>query len=130
MRKWLWLTLAILLGGCSLGVQMQLDRFDTTANAYERAIRWSDFTAAYAIASDPKTAPIPDFAKLKGIEVTSYESRGSVPDATATHIVQLVEIRYVHTDRMAERVIMDKQVWEYSDAEGRWFLKSPFPQFK
>jgi hypothetical protein len=131
MRKWLWaVTLSAFLGGCGMGMEAQLERFDTTARAYEHAIRWSDFSTAYSIAYDMRTAPMPSLGALKDIQITSYETKASSADDTATHMTQLVEIRYVHTSRMAERVLVDKQTWEYSEPEKRWYLRSPFPQFQ
>jgi hypothetical protein len=130
MRKWLSVASALFLGGCGMSMQAQLDRFDTTARAYEHAIRWSDFTTAYSIAYDLRTAPPPALGALRDIQVTSYEARGAAPDATATHMTQIVEIRYVHTSRMAERALMDRQSWEYSEKDKRWYLTSPFPPFE
>lgn len=129
MRKWLWVTLTVLLGGCS-GMQVQLERFDSTARAYQHAIRWSDFATAYSIAYNLRTAPMPALDALKDIQVTSYETQAAAPDATAMHITQVVEIRYVRRNRMVERVLMDRQAWEYSENDRRWYLTSPFPRFE
>jgi hypothetical protein len=129
MRKVLLLMLAATLAGC-ITASGRYKQFEATAIAYERAIRWSDFRAALAIASNP-TAPMPDLARLQKIRVTSYDVIG-VPsfDEDTVKAVQLVEIRYVYIDSMSERTINDPQTWEYSEKDERWKLTSPFPPFR
>lgn len=123
--KWWWIpVLAALLLGCA---SARVDQLDAALRAYERAIRWSDFKTAFALANQPN-APIPDFERLQFIRVTSYDKIGS-PQASADgmKLVQVVEIRYVNVNRMSDMVVTDKQTWEY--ANQRWTLTSPFPFF-
>jgi hypothetical protein len=129
MRNKHWILLSVvsmLLLGC---VSARLDRLEGTLLAYERALRWSDFKTAFSVA-DQSNVPIPDFERLKSVQVTSYDKIGS-PQASADgmKLVQLVEIRYVNVNRMLDRVLTDRQVWEYVEQEQRWRLTSPFPSF-
>jgi hypothetical protein len=119
-----------MLCACGMAIQAQIDRFEPSALAYQRAIRWSDFPTAYGVAIEPGTAAAPDFDHLKDIRVTSYEVGAQQVDAEGRMCVQVVEIRYVNTSRMAERVFVDKQTWKYSEKDQRWYLKSAFPQFE
>ena len=125
-----WLVMAILVGACaSVGEQHRLEQFEKTARAYDRAIRWSDFQAAYSLAR-PDPARQPDFARLKGIQVTSYEPVGAARSAGGTQIRQVVAIEYMHINDMRVRRIVDEQIWVYHEADGRWRLTSGLPEFR
>lgn len=130
MRNRIVLLTLMLLSACGTAMQAQLDRYETTALAYQRAIRWSDFPTAWNIALEPGTVAAPDFTRLKDFRVTSYEAGPQQADEKAATIVQMVEIRYVNVSQMVEKVIVDKQTWRYSDKDQRWYLKSPFPAFE
>jgi hypothetical protein len=121
---------ALLLGGCAgMGAQMRMDKLDTMLRAYDRAVRWSEFETAYALAT-PAGTKAPDFTRFQGIRPTSYDQLGSLQaNADSTQIVRMVEIRYIHTATMVERRLADRQVWEYAEKEGRWYLRSEFPGF-
>lgn len=125
-RKWWIFILATLLLGCA---NVRVDQLDAALRAYERAVRWSDYKTAFALANQPN-APVPDFERLQHVRVTSYDKIGS-PQMTADgmKMIQVVEIRFVNVNRMVDRVLMDTQVWEYAEAEQRWKLTSPFPSF-
>lgn len=128
--RWLVVALALLLGACaSVGDQRRLELFEKTARAYDRAIRWSDFQAAYSL-TRPDPARPPDFARLKGIQVTSYEAVGALPSAGAMEVRQAVAIEYMRINDMRVRRIVDEQVWVYSETEKRWQLVSGLPDFK
>jgi hypothetical protein len=112
-----------------VGEQRRLEQFEKTARAYDKAIRWSDFQAAYSLTRPDPTRP-PDFARLKGIQVTSYEAVGALPSASAMEVRQAVAIEYMRINDMRVRRIMDEQVWVYSEAEKRWQLTTGLPDFR
>lgn len=126
MRRYFLLILAVIGAGCATA---RLDHLQGTLLSYERAIRWSDFKTAFAIADQPDSA-MPDFQRLENIRVTSYDKVGS-PQASedGTTLVHVVEIRYVHTNRMSEKTLIDKQTWTFNSKEVRWKMTSPFPVF-
>ena len=125
--KWLWVTMAMaLLLGCAT---VRYDKLETTLRAYEQAIRWSDFKTAFAMMDLPN-ASVPDFERLQHIRVTSYDKVGAGQlSADGMRLIQVIEIRFVNVNRMTDRVLIDKQVWEFSDADLRWKLKTPLPAF-
>lgn len=127
--RWLVVALMVMIGACaSMGEQRRLELFEKTARAYDKAIRWSDFEAAYGL-TRPDPARAPDLARLKGIRVTSYEVLGAVPSAGAMEVRQAVAIEYTRTQDMRVRRIVDEQVWVYSELERRWRLTTGLPAF-
>jgi hypothetical protein len=121
----LLLVLAALCGCASI----RTDQLNVTHREFDRAMRWSDFQTAFAITRQP-VANAPDFERLQHIRVTSYEEKGAgLANADGTQYVRALEIRYVNVNRMADRVLMDRQVWEFVEKENHWKLTSPFPSF-
>lgn len=127
MRRSFVLILALLAGCAGMTSSSRLDRFETMARAYERAIRWGDYEAALALAG---VEVGPDLRHLQDVRVTSYELKGS-PQANndGTEVMQVVEIRYTNVRRMSERGFIDRQRWIYSPNDERWKLLSVFPSF-
>jgi hypothetical protein len=123
------LLVAAVAGCAGMTASSRTDKFEQTARAYERFMRWGEFQNAYALAG---AAPgvLPDFQRLQNIRVTSYEPLAA-PQANAdvSQIIQMVEIRYVHLHQMSERRLSDRQQWAYSADDNRWKLQSPFPVF-
>ena len=134
MRKMTWYCLLLCViavaVGCAGLTQARLERFEVTARAYERALRWSDFQMAFALTANPE-APLPDFRRLKNIRITSYDVVGEPrADSETQRLAQTVQIHYVNQNNMSERVLMDEQLWTYSENDKRWKLKSAFPEFR
>ena len=126
-RLLLMLCLTAAVAGCA--TEVRTDKLEATLRAYERAIRWSEFKNAFAIAGQP--APAPDFAGLREIKVVSYDKVGTPrTDPEGKTHSQAVEIRYVHVYNMKERVLSDQQEWVFVEQGERWKLTSPFPTFR
>ena len=49
-------------------------------------------------------------------------------NAVVTNMHKMLR-RFVNVNRMADRVLTDKQEWEFDEAAQRWKLTSPFPIF-
>ncbi len=131
MRPISLLLFVVALAGCaSIGSSYRLDKFEATSRAYERAIRWSDFRSAFALAGKTD-GPLPDLERLQSIRVTSYEVIDT-PQITeeASRVAQAVEIHYVNQRNMSERLWADQQVWVYTEKDERWRLQSAFPVFQ
>lgn len=127
MRSISLLFIAALVAACATAVR--LEKFETMARAYERALRWSDFRTAFALAGNAD-AQAPDFSRLQDVRVTSYDVIGAPQrNDEASEVVQMVEIRYANLGNMSERRLMDRQTWIYSPSAERWKLRSPFPAF-
>lgn len=130
MTKYLVAVIVFVAGCAGMSEQARLDRFDQTARAYERAIRWSDFQNAFAMLRTPPGSQAPDLGRLRDIRVTSYETRAVRPSPDGSTIEQLVEIRYVSVNSMVERSLTDLQQWVYAEDEKRWYLQGGLPAFR
>lgn len=122
------LGLAALLAGCITSRGLRMQRFETSAKAYETAMRWSDFAGAAGHLA--ASAPQPDIGKLRAVRIVSYDVKALNAKPDLRELQQVVEIRYVQTDRMRERQVLDTQHWQYDDKDTRWRLLSGLPAFQ
>lgn len=108
----------------------ELMSLDKTLSAYERAIRWRDFTFARELQSKPENVSDYQRQRLKNVRVTSYKVIKKViaPDYSKTELV--VDIRYYFDNSVVERVITHRQTWSHDKAKNRWQLETAFPNFK
>lgn len=139
MKKFKLFTFLVMLlfVGCATYAEMrQMDKFEDTSKAYKRAIVWSDFDAASTyiddkdIKSEDGKNEVLDLDKLKAFKVASYDLRKAIPSSDKTKVVQIVEITYFRLHTLVLKSLSDRQVWEWSEEDGRWYLKSGLPQFK
>jgi hypothetical protein len=119
------LAAAAWLSGCLTPGALRSQRLETATSAFENAMRWSDFAGA-ASHLEAK-APAPDFAAYRGVKVVAYDPKQATISKDITEARILVEIRYVHTERMRERQILSSLHWRYDDKESRWRLASGLP---
>ncbi len=66
---------------------------------------------------------------MRKIKVSLYTVRNRDVEKEELRAMQVVEIRYYHIDYMIEKVLIDKQQWEYDASEKKWHLKSGLPDF-
>ncbi len=130
VMRGLAVALTLVAAGCAgLAEQRRLEQFEKTARAYDKAIRWSDFQAAYSLTRPDPNRP-PNFERLKRVQVTSYETLGATPAPGGTEVRQSVAIEYMFINSMRVLRLIDPQVWVFDEAAGRWQLTSGLPDFK
>jgi hypothetical protein len=130
--KWVILFWAVLLVGCATYSEIrQMDKFEETAEAYKKAITWSEFDVASSFirAKDGEEDSL-NLEPFKAFKVASYDLKRAIPSADKTRVIQIVEISYFRIRTLVLKSLSDRQVWEYDDAKGHWFLKSGLPNFK
>ncbi|NIV75234.1 MAG: hypothetical protein GWN37_10450 [Gammaproteobacteria bacterium] len=108
-------------------------QFEETLRTYRKAIRWSEFDAAYATVQtreDDLELGEPDFEFLDAIRVTSYEITSQRISPDETEIKVSAEIDFYHENSPTVRHLTDQQLWWYEPEEKRWFLSTGLPDFK
>ncbi|MEN8264479.1 MAG: hypothetical protein ABFR82_13565 [Nitrospirota bacterium] len=132
MIRHIIIVLIILITGCaSLDEQKRMDSLDAVINSYENAIRWGyyELTENY-IKKPDKSHYTGDYSSMRDYKVTSYEVLGGKVENDGMQAMQTVEIKYYHIRYLIEKVMIDKQLWEYDVSEKKWFLKSGLPVFQ
>jgi len=62
--------------------------------------------------------------------VTSYEILTRDLSEDNFQATQTVEIKYFYKDRLKEKSIIDRQLWEFDEASDAWRLKTGLPRFQ
>ena len=108
-----------------------MEQLSETTDAYEQAIRWSEFDFAMVfLKPSERIANPPDESFYKRIKVTDYKMKKNALSEDETQAIQIVEISYYKIDNVVVKSILDHQVWEWDTKKNRWYLKSGFPAFK
>jgi hypothetical protein len=126
-----WLVLALLVTLVACASRERADQLDETLRHYSSLIRWGEWPAA-ADYYDPELRekrPISelDMERLGQFRVSGYNQRALEVSPDGQKARQSVEIRLYNVHTMAERVIVDQQVWRWDEKAERWWLTSGLP---
>jgi len=130
--KLLILLLTVLLIGCATYSEMrQMDKFEETGEAYKKAITWSEFDVASSfIKTKEGEEDSLDLKPFEEFKVASYDLKRVIPSVDKKKVIQIVDISYFKLKTLVLKRLSDRQVWEYDDEMGQWFLTSGLPDFK
>ena len=122
--------ISLVLVSCG-GKSTKKRKLDSILYKYASAIRWSNFDAAVNFL-DPKLKDIKptsfQLEKLKQFKVSRYLEAPITPGAQDNVILQDVEIKLYNIHNNQEKVIYDRQVWEFDSEKTHWFLTSGIPK--
>ena len=120
---------AILLAGCPSS-KMEQTREETLL-AYEKLIRWSQWSAATEFLAPEYLEENPltrlDLDRLNLFRVTAYEAGQIAVSPDGLAVRQAVQIRLFNKNRSVERTIIDQQEWRYDAERERWLLHTGLP---
>lgn len=115
----------VLLSGCVTGATLRGQRFETTQNTFDSAMRWSDFAGAASHLEEK--APAPDLSNYRNVKIVSYDPKQLTMANDLREARVVAEIRYINTRQMRERQILATFHWRYDDKDSRWRLASALP---
>jgi hypothetical protein len=130
--KWLIIFGVILAVSCtSVNEMKRMDKFEQTTDAYELAIRWSDFDMASSFLKnqeDPQIAT--QIENLKQYKVTSYTVKRYLPSADKSQILIIADVQFFKKNGLIIKNISHRQIWKYDKDRDSWFLTSGLPDLK
>ena len=107
----------------------EMEALDASVRAYERAMRWGDFTLAKSLHKNSPQLSDLERRRLKFYRVTGYTIiRNDTPDNKNSH--SMVEIKYYKNDRPIIKTLSVKQHWKREKDSSLWYLESEFPNFR
>ena len=125
------ITICALLSACG-GRMSKKQSLDHTLFQYAKVMRWADFNNAITFFSpDIEAANKPsstDIERLKQFAVSSYIASPILPGDTENQIKQDAQIKLYNLHTKREKIVIDRQVWEYDDETKRWLLISGLPK--
>jgi hypothetical protein len=131
--KYAVFVLVLLIVGCAkIEVQKQMNLFDESIRAYDRAFRWGEYEEAFSYKKvSDKDNRLPDFAEYRQIQVTSYKVKRTIVDENSfSRVMRIVEIQYYRKNNVTVKNLIDRQKWEYNEEMNRWYLISDLPVFE
>jgi len=123
--------IAVLPMGCKKSeLRERGEALSYSMQVYGSLVRWGEWPDAVAYHKPREgEADLPDFQRLEGIRVTDYKILGSAGNPDAGEAVAETRIEYHLEFDNRIRTIHPRQLWYYSEADERWWLDSPFPEF-
>lgn len=128
-RKWWFFLLGLGLAGCA--GHAVLEDFDTTTKLHAKLMRWNKYQQTLqfipAASTEHQAAKL---QRLQDIRITSYAVKKRRISADKKSVYQEVEVRYYNINFAVEKTLLDRQMWSYDDAVGKWLLQSGVPEFR
>ncbi len=130
--KLIIILLTLLLVSCaSISAMRRMEKFEQTSQAYEDAIRWSDFeTAGFFLKAQETENISAQLENLQQFKVASYTVRQFLPSKDQSQVLLIAEIQYFKVNGLILKKLSHRQLWEYDIAEERWCLTSGLPDLE
>lgn len=123
------LLLLLPLGCASFSGKARMDRFVIVFDAYESAMRTSNFSAVCGFV-DPKAMPRQECLERFGnIKIVEYRlSHLNVPEDRMS-VEQEIDLQYYRQNAIVLKAHHYAQVWTYQEDTDKWMLKDGPPVF-
>jgi hypothetical protein len=124
--------LTLLIAGCASVDQFsKMDKFEQTSNAYEMAIRWSDYDMASSFLKDQYDPELGDqIENLKQFNVTAYTVKSFVPSEDKSKVLIVANVQYFRKNGLILKNYSHRQIWEYDEDKESWYLTSGLPKLE
>ncbi len=124
--------LSLLVAGCASVTEMhRIDKFKQTTEAYELAIRWSDFEMASTYLKDQKDPQVAtQIENLKQFKVTAYTVKRYIPSKDKTQVIMIADVQFFKLNGLILKNIIHRQFWELDKDKQSWVLTSGLPDLK
>ncbi len=130
MKKFVILALltGTLLAGCAaMAGKSRLESYSQIVDAYEKALRRSDYNAAARFLDPSAPAARVDLHKMKDIKIVEYKVTRVNMSENKTEIAQDVELQYFRLNSNILRTVHDPQIWRFQQEGKVWLLQTGFP---
>ncbi len=121
--------LVLLVVGCSTTHDKQHD-LTITLISYEKAFRWGAVDNVMGYMPPGTAVDRALFERYSSVSIGGYQTVSRSPISKEGIVEVTVSIDYIDNDSMKVHKYVDKQLWEYDDEYGRWFLVSPLPELR
>lgn len=130
--KFYIILLSMLAVGCASITDMKkLEKFEQVTDAYELAMRWSDFEMAGSFLKDQKNPNlVSQIEYLKQFKITSYTVKRYIPSADKSQVLVIADMQFFKINSLVVKNISHRQIWEYDQDKDNWFLASGLPDLK
>lgn len=121
------LTCILFVGCAAMAGKNRLKIFSQINEAYEHALRMSDFDAAAKFLDPSAVKNTPDLQKMKGFKIVEYRITHIDVSENKQKITQDVELQYYRLNSNILRTTHDPQIWRFQQADNIWRLQTGLP---
>ena len=132
MKNVLLFSLVLLISACgNMQEKLKVQNLDKAIDEYAYALRWKRIDDAVSFHRN-KDGSKPDInvGPMDDIRVTGFNIENKVLGHDMKDCTVTGELKYYKEDYGMLRTLKFEQHWWYDEEAKRWFVDSPFPEFK
>lgn len=118
------------LGCATIAEQAKMDEYGRTMDAYEAAMRVSDFNAACQYVEPAEMGRKDCLKRYANLKLVSYDVLGIKVTQDKQEVSQTVEAEYYFLNRYVVKKTQYEQSWRYKEDLEKWMLQTGPPHFE
>jgi hypothetical protein len=131
MKKFAVFTLLIFylsVGCATMAENSRMEKFGLIAEAYERALRMSDYDKAAKFVDPSAGTSTPGIDKLKNFKIVDYEITHIDVSESKQQVTQDVELHYFRLNSNILHTAHHPQTWRFKQEGKIWLLQTGLPE--
>ena len=120
----------IIVGCATIADQSRIEEYGQTMDAYETAMRLSDFNAACQFVDPSVMEREVCLKRYDNVKLSNYDVLAMKASQDNREVSQSVKFEYFLLDRHVVKTVEHKQLWRYQEDNQTWLLQTVPPQFK
>ena len=118
------------VGCATIADQSRIEEYGQTMDAYETAMRLSDFNAACQFVDPAVMEREVCLKRYDNVKLANYDVLAMKASQDNREVSQSVRIEYFLLDRYVVKTVEQKQLWQYQEDTQKWVLQTVPPRFK
>ena len=122
----------ILLCACNtMNTRKMIDNLDAAIKVYDSALRWGNMilAASYHVSRQNVQQEV-DIEYAEKFRVTGFDILEKNVDVDAGSAIIKIQVGYYNEQYGTLQTIRQDQIWWLDEENKRWYIESPFPEFK
>ena len=121
---------SLLLGCAAISQQAKMEEYKRTMDAYEAAMRISDFNTACQYLDPAKMARKECLTHYENLKLVSYDILRVDGSPDKLEVIHAIEAQYYFLDHYVVKKIQYEQSWHFKEDKEKWLLQTGPPHFE
>lgn len=118
------------LGCATITEQAKMEEYTRTMDAYEAAMRVSDFNSACQYVDPAEMARKECLKRYENLKLVNYDIVGVNVGQDKRDVTHAIEAKYYFLDHYVVKKVQYEQSWHYDEDLGKWMLQTGPPHFE
>lgn len=118
------------LGCAAISEQAKVEEYGRTMDAYEAAMRVSDFNSACQYVDPVEMGRKDCLKRYENLKLVSYDVLGENVAEDKQQVTHTIEVEYYFLDRYIVKKFQYEQSWRYKEDLENWLLQTGPPRFE